>query len=129
MTTIELIAPEHFEIVAKWLSQPAINRWLTAEWRNRAVTPGIVAMAVRNRKNRLFLVRWEGRSCGLSALADIDIADATAMVWYVLGESELAGRGIMSEAVRQLALKSFAELGLQSLYAWAMADNVWPRRG
>jgi [ribosomal protein S5]-alanine N-acetyltransferase len=57
-------------------------------------------------------------------LADIDFADATAMVWYVLGDSAFSKRGIASEAVKQLVRKSFHELKLQSLYAWIMDDNT-----
>ena len=58
------------------------------------------------------------------ALADIDLADATAMVWYALGETALSKRGIASEAVKQLIRKSFHELKLESLYARLMEDNA-----
>jgi RimJ/RimL family protein N-acetyltransferase len=98
----EELAPEHFEIVARWLSNPGINRWLTTEWRNREVTSNLITIAVRNQRNRLFLVRHEGRPCGLVGLADLELTDSTGMVWYFLGEPELSGRGIISKAVRQL---------------------------
>jgi RimJ/RimL family protein N-acetyltransferase len=124
MTNIEEIVPEQFEIVANWLSRPDINRWLAGEWRGRLVTSVIVAMVVRNKKNRFFLVRYNGQPCGLTALADIDTADATAMVWYFLGEPAMSGRGIMSDAVRQMARKTFKEFRFASLYAWAMEDNI-----
>jgi RimJ/RimL family protein N-acetyltransferase len=124
MITIEPLVPDQFQLVAEWLSQPEINRWLSGEWRGRTVTSVTVAIAVRNRKNLLFLVRHGKRPCGLAALADIDAADATAMVWYLLGDSTLAGRGITSRAVRQLARLAFRELKLASVYAWAMEDNI-----
>jgi ribosomal-protein-alanine N-acetyltransferase len=122
-TTIEELQPDHFGLVAAWLSRNEINRWLTAEWRNRVVCTTVLAIALRNPKNRLFLVRCNDQACGLTALADIDLADATAMVWYVLGEPGFSRDGIASEAVRQLVRKSFRELKLQSLYAWVMEDN------
>jgi hypothetical protein len=78
MITIEELTPANFELVAGWLSRPETNRWLTAEWRGRAAASVVVAMAVRNRKNRLFLVHCSGQACGLTALADIDTADRTA---------------------------------------------------
>jgi [ribosomal protein S5]-alanine N-acetyltransferase len=124
MTTIEDVLPEHFELLAGWLSIPDINRWLTQEWRGRLVTPVTLAMAVRNKRNRLFLIRNDGRPCGLTALADIDAQDATAMVWYCLGESSQSRRGIVSSALAQLIAKAFGNFGLVSLYAWAMEDNV-----
>jgi RimJ/RimL family protein N-acetyltransferase len=124
VTTIEELQPADLGLVAAWLSRNEIKRWLTAEWRNRVVSTTLLAIALRNPKNRLFLVRCNGQACGLVALADIDLADATAMVWYLLGEPGFARNGIASEAVKQLVRKSFQELKLQSLYAWIMEDNV-----
>jgi RimJ/RimL family protein N-acetyltransferase len=121
---VEELQPEHFGLVAGWLSRNNINRWLTAEWRNQVASTTVLAIALRNRKNRLFLVRFSGQPCGLIGLAEIDVADATAMIWYLLGESALSSKGIVSEAVRQVARKSFQELKLQSLYAWVMEDNI-----
>ena len=83
---------------------------------------------MRNRKNRLFLDRYDGQLCGLIALADIDPADKTAMVWYVLGEQNLSGRGITSDAIGQLARLSFGQIGLASVYAWIMQDNTASQR-
>jgi len=123
MTTISELAPEHFELVAAWLSDPEINRWLTGEWRDKRATPGLVAMMVRNKRNRVYLVHFQGKPCGLVALADIDKVDKTAMVWYFLGEATLARHGVTSVAVKSLASLSFQQLGLASIYAWAMEDN------
>jgi RimJ/RimL family protein N-acetyltransferase len=128
MTTIEALQPDNFERVAGWLSRPEINRWLSGEWRDHEATPGILAITVRNRRNRLYLVRHKSAPCGLVAFAEIDLADRLAMVWYILGEERLKGQGIISEAVRQLARVAFAELSLASLYAWIMEDNVASRR-
>jgi len=124
VTTIEQLQADDLSLVATWLSRNEINRWLTAEWRNRVASTTLLAIAMRNPKNRLFLIRCNGQACGLVALADIDVADATGMIWYVLGEPGFARNGIASEAVRQLVRKSFQELKLQSLYAWIMEDNV-----
>jgi ribosomal-protein-alanine N-acetyltransferase len=126
--SIEALPVESFGLVAEWLSKPEVNKWLTSEWRNRTVEPQVIAVVVRNRRNRLFLVRCDGEPCGMVALSDIDLVDGTAMVWYLLGQPSLAGRGVTSEAVRQIARESFQALGLRSLYAWAMADNVASQR-
>lgn len=128
MTSIEPLLPEHFEQVAGWLSRPETNKWLSGEWRDHEATPSILAIAVRNRRNKLYLVRHESSACGLVGLADIDPADRIAMVWYLLGDDRLKGRGIVSEAVRQLARLAFSELSLASLYAWIMEDNIASRR-
>ena len=122
--TIEDLQVKDLSLVAKWLSQDKINRWLTTEWRNRVISTTVIAIALRNRKNRFFLVRCNGEACGLTALADIDVVDSSAMIWYVLGEPRFTRKGITSKAVRQLVQKSFHELKLRSLYAWIMEDNA-----
>ena len=124
VTAIEELQADDLSLVAMWLSRNEINRWLTSEWRNRVVSTTVLAIALRNPKNRFFLARCNGQACGLAALADIDLADGTAMVWYFLGDSAFSKRGIGSEAVKQLVRKSFQELKLQSLYAWIMEDNA-----
>jgi RimJ/RimL family protein N-acetyltransferase len=50
------------------------------------------------------------------------------MIWYVLGDKNLSGRGITSDAVRQLVRLAFDQMGLVSLYAWAMEDNAGSKR-
>jgi RimJ/RimL family protein N-acetyltransferase len=128
MITLEALKPEHFELAAAWLSNKQINQWLTAEWRGRTITASILAMAVRNRRNRIFVVHYRGQACGLACLADIDMLDKTAMVWYLLGEPSLAGQGVTSEAVKQLTRLAFREMALESVYAWTMDGNIPSQR-
>jgi RimJ/RimL family protein N-acetyltransferase len=126
--TIEKLDSPYFAQAAQWLARPDVNRWLTSDWRDRPVGAPLIAVVARNARNRLFLVRCNGQPCGLVALADLDAADGTAMVWYALGEQRLGGRGITSEAVRQLVRHAFQELNLRCVYAWAMADNIASQR-
>jgi RimJ/RimL family protein N-acetyltransferase len=128
MIAIEDLEPMHFEKVAGWLSQKSINRWLTTEWRNREIDPKLLAIAVRNKKNRLFLVRCDGEPCGLVGLADIDLADRTAMAWYLLGEARHARCGVTSSALQQMIRIAFGEMNLASIYAWIMEGNTPSRR-
>jgi RimJ/RimL family protein N-acetyltransferase len=125
---IEPLAAADFEAAARWLATPALNRWLTADWRGHPASTATIAIATRNRRNRFFLVRCNAEPCGLVALGDLDEADKTAMVWYLLGESALSGKGVTTEAVRELVDLAFGKLGLRSLYAWAMAQNEASQR-
>lgn len=128
MIAIEPLTSEHFALVAGWLTVPAIHRWLTSEWRGRTVDATIVSMAVRNKRNRLYLVRSDGAPCGLVALADLDLTDGTAMIWYVLGARDLGGKGIISDAVGQVCRLAFDELKLAAVNAWIMRPNEASRR-
>ena len=123
MATIEELKPEFFPLVAGWLAEPAISQWLSGEWRDKPATPTIVAIAIRNRRNRMFLVRCDGTPCGLVALAEIDVADRLAMAWYLMGDATFAGRGVTSEALSQLVAFGFGDLALECIYAWVMEDN------
>lgn len=128
MVTIEPLAPSEFDSVARWLSVPGVNQWLSGEWRNAEPNARLIAAAVRNPRNRFFLTRHEGNAAGLVALSNIEEFDKTAMIWYVLGRQDLGGRGISTEAVRQLARLVFTEMELVSLHAWVMEANVASRR-
>lgn len=124
MTTLLSLSPEYFDVVARWLSTAEINCWLSGDWRGREISATMISIAVRNRKNRFFVVRYEERPCALVALSEIEPADKTAMAWYLMGETELRGKGITSHAVRQLIEIAFHQLGLESIYAWAAQNNV-----
>lgn len=124
MTSIEELSPGHFDLVAQWLSDAGITRWLTSEWRGHASHALTIAMMARNARNRLFLVRSGDRPVGLVALSDIDLVDATAMAWYLLGDRDVSRQGVMTCALRLLADRAFADLKLESVYAWVMEDNV-----
>jgi RimJ/RimL family protein N-acetyltransferase len=128
VTAIEPLGPEYFATIAGWLSKSDINEWLTSEWRGRVIDATLIGVAARNKRNRLFLVRYEGEPCGLVALADLDPVDKIAMIWYVLGDPASGGRGVITEAVRQLVRTAFESLGIESIYAWIMEGNVRSRR-
>jgi RimJ/RimL family protein N-acetyltransferase len=121
--SIEPLTAEHFPVVATWLSKPEINEWLTSEWRQRSIDGTVIGIAVRNKRNKFYLVRAEGSPCGLVALADLDFSDRVGMVWYALGDPASGGRGVITEAVRQLLATAFQELGLEAIHAWIMEDN------
>jgi RimJ/RimL family protein N-acetyltransferase len=126
--TIEPLGSGDFGQVAAWLSDRETNQWLSSDWRGRDVQPQIIAVLTRNQRNRLFLVRCGDEPSGFVALSEIDELDRTAMIWYVLGAKRLAGRGLMSRAVRAVTELAFRELNLLSVYAWAMENNASSRR-
>ncbi len=128
MVSLTPLAPEDFQLAAGWLSDKAINRWLSSDWRDREITPVLIAVAVRNRRNRFFLVRWDSRPCGLVSFSDYDEVDRTAMIWYLLGEQSYRGKGVIADAIGKAVEWAFAQLGCVSIYAWIMADNWRSRR-
>ena len=113
-----------FDLVAGWLSDPAVNRWLTSQWRGREVTATTIAVATRNKRNLMFLVRDERIPVALVALAEIDTVDRCAEVWYALAPSTPSGKGVATEAVQLLVAHALRTLGLNCLYVSIMATNI-----
>jgi ribosomal-protein-alanine N-acetyltransferase len=128
MVTIEPLEAAQFEAAAGWLATPAINQWLTGEWRSADVNAPLIAIAVRNRRNRFFVIRHEGEPVGLVALSNIEELDRTAMIWYALGRQDLGGKGIATTAVKLLSALAFTEMRFASVYAWVMEGNGASRR-
>ncbi len=122
------LEPEDFGVVAEWLSVPSTNRWLTSEWRGRIVTPALIAAVQRSKRNQLLIVESSEVAVGLVGLADIDDLDKTAMIWYIRGVAGNAHKGALSRGVGQAVSFAYAEIGLSSVYAWIMADNIASRR-
>ncbi len=130
MTGVEIreLSAGDFAIVCSWLSDPSLNRWLASEWRGRSVTPAVLAAAVRSGRSRLFVVTVDGTQTGLVALSEIDQQDGVAMVWYLLGRSDLGRTGVTTAAVKSLMNVAIGEMGLRCLYAWIAASNFKSRR-
>lgn len=128
MVQIEDLVAEHFESVAGWLSSPAISCWLTSQWRDKPVTASTIAIAVRNKRNRMFLVRADGEAAGLVALAEYDAVDRSAEMWYVLSPEAAGGKGTITEAVRLLVVHAFGTLGVRALYLNIMSTNARSQR-
>jgi RimJ/RimL family protein N-acetyltransferase len=81
-------------------------------------------MAVRNRRNRLYLLYVDGTPSGLVALAEIDTTDRSAEVWYALAPDTPKGRGTATQAVKLVVAQAFEVLALRCLYLNIMANNV-----
>jgi len=123
MVTTEILSEEDFAVAATWLSDPAINRWLGSFWRGRQFTPKSLAVVGMNPHNRLFLIRSDGKSVGLVGLGNIDPTDGSAVLWYLLGDSDWGSRGIVTEAVSQVVRVAFSDLGLRTISASTVDQN------
>lgn len=128
MVEVRPLDPKHFELAARWLSAPEVNRWLTSVWRGRQVHVALLSLAVRSDKNAISLVLCDGRPCGLVGLAEIDPLDKVAMIWYLIGDRSFEGKGVATEGISQVTKLAFDKLGMRCVYAWIMEDNVPSRR-
>jgi RimJ/RimL family protein N-acetyltransferase len=124
MIDLREIREDEFGLVANWLADPEINRWLSVEWRTHAVTDRTVAMAVMSPRNRLRMIVCDGQPVGVVALSLINETEHTAMLWFALGERSQGSRGIMSEASARFVRQAFMDWGFRSLSAHINEHNA-----
>ena len=119
---------DHADLVAGWLSNPGVNRWLYGEFRFQQVSGRQVLLLASSPRNHLMVVNCGDVPCGLVALSQINQHDASADIWYLIGDAAYEGKGVATRAV-QLALRvAFGERGLHSLSASVMGPNIASRR-
>ncbi len=127
MVGIREMQEADYQRVASWLSDPETNRWLL-NWRGRTVRAQLIRIMVVNPKNRLFIVEFDNNPVGLVGLGELNQCQKTADVWYLLGERQYLGKGIITQAVGKLVEYAFTELGLRMLTAQTLEDNLASRR-
>ena len=110
-------------IIADWLCQPEINRYLSSNLRDCGLEPGLANAALR-RPDQLWSIfsSDDGNPVGLIALDSIDLVDGVANIWYLLGRSDAAGRGLTSAAIERFCAANPA--GLHTLIAWVGEPNT-----
>lgn len=123
--SLEPLTPEHYSLVAQWVSDPRTNRWLYSEWREGNVDERTIAIvAMNHKKNRLYLIRDDQNAVGVAAISQISPADRHGAIWYLVGEAAATGRGVASRAVGLLVERAFTELHLHSLEASVLEGNL-----
>lgn len=122
MIQVESLQVDDYGIVAIWLSDPEINRWLASRWHGKRFDERHVGVQVASPSNQMFLVRYEGVAAGLVSLSEFDRVEKSAGIWYVVDEA-YRGRGVAKQSLRKIVKSAFGELGLISLNAWVTEGN------
>ena len=122
MVEIARLKAEDHPLVAAWLSDPSINRWLTGRWQGREFDPKHIGVLVASPATQLYLIRYHGEAAGMAVLSDIDRSEGSAGLWYLIDEA-YRSKGVATAAVRKLAATAFEELKLTSLNAWVTIGN------
>lgn len=76
----------------------------------------------QQKNNRRYAVIFRGVCVGVVSLKQIGYG--TAAIGYYILNPEVHGKGICTEAVRQLIEIGFNEIGLDLLYIWVNSDNI-----
>lgn len=111
----------------RWSADPETRRLQAG---NRAAFTGADAEAFTRRlveghgkHHAAFMIEVDGRTVGNSWLANIDRDNASATLGIVMGETTSRGRGIGTEALRQVLEYGFHGLHLERIELWVLAEN------
>jgi len=74
--------------------------------------------------DRMFMVTFDDEPVGVVGVCDINWRDRHAEISFYLGEQTVARRGITRDALHQLHLYAFRELGLHTIWAEVYAFNT-----
>lgn len=124
MITLRPLDDDGLRLAASWLAQPDNYRWLDFGAGRQEVTPGQLKLMHGRASHRFRLFGPEaGPAIGLVALSDLSRVFETGMLWYVLGDKSVGGRGYTTRAVKLLLDEAFGDLGLRSVGAWTVESN------
>lgn len=133
--TVELFVLDESDVTdayVRWLNDPLISRFLESRFEQHTLesTRAYVRTCLNREHTLLLGVRYlssERRHVG-NIKVDIDERHGLGEVGILIGEAEVHGKGIGSEAIRILANICRAELGLRKLTAGCYASNKGSER-
>ena len=121
---------EDYKLYPRWAAQPEITyfwgpragNWIEAGAEER------FKEAAKDDRGIHWSIRFDDRTIGLTGIDGIDWIRRQGESYIIIGEHQLHGRGIASEAVRLRTRFAFRELNLHRVYNWIVYDNVGSRR-
>lgn len=117
---------EDAEAIAEWLSDPSKTRYLTSNLRGATLSAQVVKLALKRKDQGWFVFTADddpnGSPVGLVAVDSIDAVDGIANLWFVLGRSDLGGKGLTANAIDQLCRDN--PLTLRVFSAWVVEVNT-----
>lgn len=127
-TDIEELTPDFYALAAHWLSDPEINKWLYAEWREHPADERLIALAAHHPRNRLWIITVNGKPYGLCSIGNISKVDRSGVAWCLRGSGVKHVPAAMTTSLRKMLRVAFTDMQLRSVNASIMAPNMASRR-
>jgi RimJ/RimL family protein N-acetyltransferase len=124
MIQLIFFGPQHIEQTFEWVSQADLQHaFLMRGAVTRSGNQAYFAALLADPRQRAFAVLEDTQHIGNCGLKHIDVAAGEGEMWMYLGDPALRARGIGTQVLRLLLLRSGA-LGLRRVVAHVSQDNV-----
>jgi len=123
---VEQFDPKWTALAAGWLSKEENWKWLQFGSGTQKLDPVSFRIMIQRPIHYFHLIQnpLSTQPIGLVALSQIDSAIKSASLWYVLGNKTFEGQGFTTLAVNNCIRYGFKELGLNSIQASVIPENV-----
>ena len=111
----------HVEQIAKWLSDPNTNIFLSSNLRSKQVSISMIKVTIKRIDQSWNIVSYENCPVGIIVLDSYDQIDGIINLWYLIGEKNLRGKSIMSRAIKKF-MKNLP-FKLDVVTAWVGSNN------
>jgi RimJ/RimL family protein N-acetyltransferase len=112
-------------LVATWLGEPTIAKWL--DFGPGRASPSAVALkfAIARGTDVLFTFSPDRQDppIGIVGLTNVHERFRTAMLWYALGDPRYSRQGLTTCAATAVLRIAFDDLKLEAINAWTVAQN------
>lgn len=112
-----------------WLNDDQVNRYLDSRFtvHSKESVRSVVRHALESSSEVLmgiFMTEPRSQHVGNIKIYKINLNNATAEIGFLIGKPEFWAKGIATEAIDQLCVWAFQEIGLKKIIAGAHLDNL-----
>ncbi len=113
----------------EWINNPENNQFLHYDLPLEVEKTQVWFSRVQDRTDRYDgVILADGVPCGTIGLLNIDMRNRKAEYYIAMGETSLKGKGVSTEATRQMLRYAFEELGLNRVYLYTETENIPAQR-
>ncbi len=125
MKLLPLDRPEHFELVAGWLTRKENHQWLDFGNGRPIITPALLKIMAQRETHfmRIYTADRDDVPIGILGLNSVDRAFRSGTFWGASGEKSFRNRGYSTIASSKFLTLAFRELGLHTINTWAVDHN------
>ena len=119
---VEHVGPEYHG----WLNDPEVMRYLEARFRSHSIDDirAYVSEMNASKVDHVWRILCEGRHVGNVKLAGINLRHRRAALSLLIGDRDVWGQGVATQAINLATAVAFKKYGLFKIFAGFYAANI-----